>query len=103
MHTALVGIFGQSWWVFGAGATAIVGLFLINYFDARKKSEAEIEFSSFLAPMIFAFVAYVPWAASLPETPFLQLTDHATQIAAGAAIVLSYFIERIALLFGVEV
>jgi hypothetical protein len=46
--------------------------------------------------LLFATIAYVAWAAALPSTPFLQLTDQATKIGALAALVLGVLLPRAA-------
>jgi hypothetical protein len=105
IYLALVGIFGQSWWLFWIGAALIPVLLTITHFEKKKKLEKKEDapaLGRLLLVIVFAFVAYVPWAATLPDTPFLACSEHATEIGAGAAIVLSGFLPRLARLLGIS-
>ena len=104
IYLALIGLFGQSWWIFWIGAALIPILLTIAHLEkkkALKNGEQPPPFSKLVLVVIFAFIAYLPWAGTLPETPFLEFSTHATEISAGGAIVLSAFLPRLARLLGI--
>jgi hypothetical protein len=103
-YLALVGFFGQSWLLFWLGAVLIpIGLTLAH-FEKRKAivaGQVPPSLSKLVLAVIVAFVAYVPWTATLPGTPFLRFSTHATTIGAATAIVLSALLPRLARLLGI--
>jgi hypothetical protein len=104
IYLALVGLFGQSWLVFWIGAALIPVILTIAHFEKKKdlkNGEQAPRLHMLALIVVFAFVAYVPWAATLPTTPFLRYSEHATKYAAGAALVLSAFLPRLARLIGI--
>jgi hypothetical protein len=104
IYLALVGLFGQSWCLFWIGAALIPILLTIAHFERKKDlktGEQPPPLSKLVLVVLFAFVAYVPWAATLPNTPFLEFHEHATKFSAGAALVLSAFLPRLARLLGI--
>lgn len=105
VYLALVGIFGQSWEIFWIGAALIPIVLTIVHFERKKRlkqGEVSPTFVKLLLIILFAFIAYVPWVGTLPETPFLQFTSDATKYSAGTALVLSAFLPRLARLLGIN-
>lgn len=99
VYMGLVGLFGQSWTIFFVGGALIPVLLTITHFERKAKlpdGEPAPSTGKLTLMVFFAWLAYVPWAGTLPGTPFTQFHPDATKIAAGIALVLSPLLPRLA-------
>lgn len=77
------------WWIFGVSLALIPIVMLLNYLIQKKRADTPLGPRASFILFIFAVAAFVAWAAALPSTPFLSLSEYATNIGGWSVIILA--------------
>jgi hypothetical protein len=111
-YTVGLGVFSPTtypakWWIFGICLALIPILMVFTYLSQQKTGNTgKPPFTSWLVLVSFALIAFVAWAASLPNTPFLEftpegVTPQATTVAGWAVVILAGIMYKVAALLNV--
>ncbi|GAA3218257.1 hypothetical protein [Actinocorallia longicatena] len=106
VYLALVAFFNPDgdvmrWVVFGIGVVLVPVFYFLAYMNRRRAVGAdggapEPSLRVTLLLLVFALLAFVAWAAAMPNNPFEQFTDEATKFGGGAIIVLGVLMPQAA-------
>lgn len=99
----IVGPAGRAKWGLLLLSTALIPLFvwLSDRIARQSNPDAPKAYSKLAWVCVLACGAFLAWAAALPETPFLDLTDKATQLGSFAAVVLAALMPKLATALGI--
>jgi hypothetical protein len=91
------------WAIFGIGVLLIPLFMWLGYLTKKKQlagsspttSLSKVKTNAAIL-FVFALLAFVVWAAALPGTPFLSISQHATAIGGACVIVVTGIMYKIA-------
>lgn len=77
------------WTIFGVALVLIPIFIWLNYVTENRKRRrtGKAKVRTVWLIVLFAVVAYVAWAAAMPGTPFLELSDDATRIGGFVVVI----------------
>lgn len=107
IYVAGVGIVGPAGrdakWALLLLSTALVPLFvwLSDRIARQSNPNAPKAYVKLTWVCVLASGAFLTWAAALPDTPFLDFTDKATQLGSFAAVVLAALMPKLATALGI--
>ena len=91
----------SKWWIFGICFALIPIIMLLNYAIQKKRSVQTPKLWISLVLFVFAAVAFVAWAAALPDTPFLTFSPQATEYGGYTVMILAVVMYKAAEVLGV--
>ena len=99
----IVGPAGRAKWGLLLLSTALIPLFVWLSDRIARRSDPSVPkaYSRLTWVGLLATSAFLAWAAALPETPFLDLSDKATRIGSFAAVVLAALLPKVATALGI--